>query len=348
MGKISINQDALKSRREWKRHKIQDGSNVFRVLPPFGDVEVHNNYPYRKWSTVWLIDPKTQRRRPFATPMTDGEDCPVKEYNDALTKFIDGRKSSLEAKGVPEAKVKAALEGLRSVQWQTRVGHSYAYNAADKSGEVGVLELKSTAHQGMKKKMSEYIKEYGQDPTTLESDLKENAGVWFQIDKEGKGKDTTYTVNFAQIKKKNGDGEIQKFDDRTPLSDNIVQNYEEIGYDLNTVYARKSYDELKEILLFNLAVLAKETPECVIAGYDVSNIDVEAVSTDDDSGDEIETTVKPEVTKTSTRKVALNLDDGDDAVDMDTATMAQTKTKKAPNKSTQDFMKMADDILGDD
>lgn len=345
MGKISINQDALKSRREWKRHKVQDGANTFRVLPPFGDVSVHNNYPYRKWSTVWLLDPKTQNRRPFATPLTDGEDCPVKEYNDALTKFIDLKKSKLEAKGIPEAKVKAELEGLRQVQWSTRVGHSYAYNAADKSGEVGVLELKSTAHQGMKKKMAEYIKEYGQDPTTLESDMKDNAGVWFQVDKEGKGKDTTYTVNFAQIKKKNADGEIQKFDDRTPLSDNIVENYEEIGYDLNTVYMRKSYSELKDILLYNLAVLAKDTPECVIPGYEIDGVEV----ADEEADGEKEEVRKAPAAKTS--KVNLNLGSDDDDVSDETVEVAPevaSKQNKTTKKSTADFMKMADDILGDD
>ncbi len=35
--KIKLNMDALKSNKEWIRHKVKSGSNVFRILPPFGD-----------------------------------------------------------------------------------------------------------------------------------------------------------------------------------------------------------------------------------------------------------------------------------------------------------------------
>lgn len=347
MGKITINQDSLKSRRDWKRHKIKEGSNVFRILPPFGDVEVHNNYPYRKWSTVWLTDPRTGKRRPFASPMTDGsKECPVKEYSDALTKFIDKKKATLEAKGMSEEKIKENLKELREVQWQIKVQHTYAYNASDKSGEVGLLELKSTAHQGIKKMMNQYIKDYGQDPTSLNSDLKSDAGVWFNITKEGEGKMTEYDVTFAIIKKKNADGEIDKKDDRTPLSDNIIENYAELGYDLNAVYARKTYDELRDLLLYNLALLQESCPEAILPGYEVSEVAVEA--TEEQSEEEVEE--KP-VVKAKPR-VTLNLDsdDSDDVEDEKPAKKAAPAVKVAPAKgkmSKDDIMAMAEDILGE-
>ena len=44
--KIKINLDSLKTRREWRRHKVKDGHNVFRILPPFG--EKSNGFPYKK------------------------------------------------------------------------------------------------------------------------------------------------------------------------------------------------------------------------------------------------------------------------------------------------------------
>lgn len=354
MGKISINQDSLKSRREWKRHKVQTGSNVFRILPPFGDVEVHNNYPYRKWSTVWLIDPRTGKRRPFASPMTDGgQECPVKEYNEKLTKFIDKEKSRLDAKGMSEKAVKEQLAALREVQWQVKVQHTYAYNASDKSGEAGLLEVKSTAHQGLKKMMNEYIKEYGQDPTTLEADINDNAGVWFNITKEGEGKMTEYDVGFHQIRKKSSDGETIKVDDRTALSDNIVENYEALAYDLNAVYTRKTYEELEEILLYNLAVLAQDCPECILPGYDVSAISVEAK--DEEPAEEEASAKEEKIVKKAPAKVTLRVDDEDtDEADAPApAKKAPAVTKSAPARSSggsmsaADIMAMADDILGE-
>ena len=354
MGKIAINQDSLKSRRDWKRHQIQKGSNVFRILPPFGDVSVHNNYPYKKWSTVWLVDPKTGTRRPFASPLTDGEqECPVREYSDKLNKHIEKLKSTFEAKGMSEEKVKDKLKGLREIAWQIKVQHSYAYNASDKSGEVGLLELKSTAHQGIKKMMNTYIKEYGQDPTTLDSDIEDNAGVWFLINKEGEGKMTEYKVDFNQLREKLPNGKISKEDDRSPLSDNVTQNYADLGYDLNAVYTRKSYDELREILLYNLAILAQTTPECILPGFEIDDVAVapaKAVESEMEDEDEVE--VKAPVKKTS-KVVTLQLDDEDDVpFELDeTPKKAPAKTLAAPastkQRSKSDIMQMADDILGD-
>ena len=83
--KIKINLDSLKTRREWKRHKVKDGSNVYRILPPFG--EASNGYPYRKWQIIWgLQDPESGRARPFASSMTSEKKCPVTEYVTALKK----------------------------------------------------------------------------------------------------------------------------------------------------------------------------------------------------------------------------------------------------------------------
>lgn len=349
MGKIAINQDALKSRREWKRHTIQKGNNVFRILPPFGDVEVHNNYPYRKWSTVWLVDPKTNNRRPFASPLTDGEtECPVLEYTDKLNKFIDKTKSALEAKGFSEEKVKDKLKGLREVAWQIKVQHSYVYNASDKSGEVGILELKSTAHQGIKKMMNQYIKEYGQDPTTLDSDIADNAGVWFMITKEGDGKMTEYKVEFNQVKEKQANGKISKEDDRTPLSDNIVNNYDSLGYDLNAVYTRKSYDELKEILLYNLAMLSQSVPECVLPGYDISAYEGVASKTSSKAEPEEDDVTEEVVVKSApkTNKVALKLDDDDD-LPFDLDDVKPVKSATPAKRTRSEIEALADSILGD-
>lgn len=343
MGKITINQDSLKSRREFKRFKLKDGANVYRILPPFGDVEVHNNYPYRKWSTVWMLDPRSGQRRPFASPMTDGsQECPVKEYNDALTKFIERKKKALEDNDYTKEEIKVALEDLYQIQWQLKVTHTYAYNAADKSGELGLLEVKSTAHQGIKKMMNTYIKEYGQDPTCLESDIKENAGVWINITKEGEKKDTEYSVTFNQIKKKTADGEIIKVDDRLPLSDNIVENYADLAYDLSTLYARKTYDELKEILLFNLAMLSKTTPECVLPGYEVEDIEVEV-----EEKPAKKVTVAVEEPVAPKKKVAIQIDDEEEEEPKPVKRAAPIAPVKAKAKTydADEIMQMAENIL---
>jgi hypothetical protein len=308
MAKITINMDSLKSGRDWVRHKINDGSNIYRILPPFGDPSIHNNYPYRRWSVSWLQDPKSGKRKPFATPLTEGETCPVQEYNDALNKHIETRIHTLKSEGYSDGDIKAAIEGLRSVQWNMRLQHVYAYNACDQAGTVGLLELKSTAHKAMKKMMNQYIKDYGQDPTSLGSE-ETDSGVWFNISKEGKGKDTEYSVAFHQTRQKMN-GQLVKIDDRTALPENVVANYESLAYDLNSIYTRKNYDELKAILMFNIALLAEEVPEAAFAGYEVESADTQVAPVS------VKKTVAAEeatpVAKKGTAKVTLNLDDESD------------------------------------
>lgn len=344
MGKIRINTDSLRTQKDWKRHSVQPGSNIYRILPPHGDVEVHNNYPYKKWSLAWLVDPRTGRKRPFVSSLTDGDnECPVKAYQDALFEYINQKKAMLTAEGVTDKnQVREQLEPLYKVQWEIKVNHIYLYNACDKSGEVGLLELKSTAHKAMKKAMNDYIKDYGQDPTSLESDLHNDAGVWFNITKEGQGKQTEYGVRFNQTKKKSESGELLIVDDRSPLPENVVQNYDDLAYDLFTVYKKVSNEELKQALLFNIAIIAETIPEAVLPGYEEAlEVSTEIKTETEAPQQEV---VRPKTE--SATKVKLNLnDDDDDDIPFD---MPKTTHKTTTSDSDLDDIKaLADSVLGD-
>lgn len=342
MSKITINQDSLKTSREWKRHQVKDGSNVYRILPPFGDVEVHNNYPYRKWSIVWLTDPKSGKRRPFASPLTDGEEnCPVKEYQDALRTFIDKKKATLEAQGMSKSAVKDALKGLHDIQWQIKVQHLYVYNACDKSGNVGLLEIKSTAQKALKKKMAEYISLYGQDPTSLNSE-NDDSGVWFNFTKEGSGKETTYAVDFNRERFKDENGRLVSAEDRSPLAPNVVEGYDQLGYDLNSIYFRKKYSELRDVLLYNLSLIAEDCPEAILPGFEPDGVGtlgaapVAVASQTENLPD-----LTPAVKKTSSKPVNLNLgsDDGEPPFDTSDSVVASS--------DLDDIKDLADSVLGD-
>lgn len=258
--KIKINLDSLKARREWKRHKVKDGSNVFRILPPFGPNA--NGYAYRKWQIIWgLTDPESGRPRPFASSMTSEKKCPVTEYVQLLKKKAESLKSELAAAGVSEEDQKARLGSLNKLISDLNPKTVYIYNAADKTGEVGLLELKSTAQKKMKTEMAQYIQDYNQDPTSLNSE-DADSGVWFNITRVGLGRDTEYDVKKMQTKTKNAQtGKISFEDDRSALPESVVENYENLGYDLNAVYQVKSYEELSEILEANMLSLIEACPD---------------------------------------------------------------------------------------
>src|ERR1035437_1444879 len=128
--KIKINMDSLKARREWRRHKVKDGNNIFRILPP---TETSNGYPYKKWQIIWgLQDPESGRARPFASSMTSEKRCPVTEYVQELKKKAEGLKSQLATAGVSEEDSKERLSPLNKLISDINPKTIYIYNAADR------------------------------------------------------------------------------------------------------------------------------------------------------------------------------------------------------------------------
>lgn len=334
MANIKINLDSLKARREWKRHKVKDGHNVFRILPPFGDNS--NGYAYRKWQIIWgLTDPDSGRPRPFASSMTSEKKCPVTEYVQALKKKAETLKGQLAASGVSEEDQKERLSSLNKLISDLNPKTVYIYNAADKSGEVGLLELKSTAQKKMKTEMSEYIQTYNQDPTSLNSE-ETDSGVWFDITRQGLGRDTEYDVNIVKIKSKNPQtGKITFEDDRSPLADSVVENYDNLGYDLGAVYQVKSYDELAEILEANMLSLIEACPD---ADLNADGLLLQPTP---------KVAAKPAATvaakATGTKPVTLKMDD--DEEQEETPVVAKKTTARVQATADDDFLAEADALL---
>jgi hypothetical protein len=211
----------------------------------------------------------------------------------------------------------------------------------------------------MKKMMNVYIKEHGQDPTSLGSE-NDDSGVWFNILKEGKGKDTEYSVAFNQTKQKIN-GTLVKIDDRSALPDHVVDNYDSLAYDLGSIYVRKNYDELRTILMFNLGILAQEVPEAgLVPGFELEEAEEKVAPPARKSARpalvEDETPIKRAVAK-----VTLKLDDEDDEpaparkaaapVAAKPAVKAAAPVKKAP-APVQEFdddelNALTNEILGD-
>lgn len=329
--KIKINLDSLKTRREWKRHKVKDGHNIFRIGPPHGDAS--NGYAYRKWQIIWgLVDPESGRARPFASSMTSEKRCPVTEYVANLTKRAEAIKASLV--GQDEEVVKERLAPLNKLINDLKPKTVYLYNAIDKSGEVGLLELKSTAHKQMKTEMSQYVTDYNQDPTSLNADA-DDSGVWFDVIRSGLGRDTEYTVkkNQNKIKKATGSG-FNYEDDLSALPDSVIANYSQLAYDLNAVYQVKSYDDLQEILVANIPNFVEACPDADLDG----SVAMEAIV--------LKSTPAPAATKPAAKPVTTRFDDADDDAD-DTTPPAKnvTPTQRAKPVIDDSFMAEANALL---
>lgn len=324
--KIKINLDSLKSRRDWKRHKVKDGHNIFRVLPPFG--ESSNGYPYRKWQIIWgLSDPDTGRARPFASSLTTEKRCPVYEYVDKLKAKAEQIKSTLQSRGESDEAIRTRLTDLNKLISDLSPKTVYVYNAVDQSGEVGLLELKSTAHKKMKIEMGQYIQDYNQDPTSLNSNS-DDSGVWFDVVRTGQFRDTEYDVKKHQLKVKDPQtGRITFQDNQTALPDSVVENYANLAYDLSAVYQIKSYEDLEEILLANIPHIESTCPDAILGDNVIAAVEV-----------------KKQAKPVSTAKITTRLDDEDDAEETVVVPKATVKAT-ATAQIDDDFLAEADALL---
>lgn len=337
--KIKINMDSLKSRKEWKRHKVKDGHNIFRILPPFGD---SNGYAYRKWQIIWgLADPETGRKRPYASSMTSEKKCPVTEYVNLLTEKANQMAAELAAKGNSKEDVAAQMKTFNQIISDLKPKTVYVYNAADKAGEVGLLELKSTAHKKIKTEMAQYVHDYNQDPTSLQSE-DDDSGLWFDVIRQGLGRDTSYDVKKYQVKQKDDKGRISFADDRSALPDSVVENYNNLAYDLASIYQTKSYEDLREILHANLPSLIELAPELDIGFFNGEEEEVQAPAP------------KAAAPKQGAGKIAIKFDaddgdDEDDAIPFKATAPAPKAAPKPVQKAVvvddDDFMREADALL---
>jgi hypothetical protein len=361
-GSMKINMKAFEDRKEIKRHKINDGVNVFRILPPFG--ENADGYPYRRWSICWLADPTTGRNRPYASPWSFGEkECPVGEY----TKLIQDKKESLEKKlssqDLSKEEMKEALKPLTEVLWKVKPKATFFFNAVNKSGEVGVLEIKKSAQDELKKVMKEYISDYNQDPTSLNSD-QDDSGVWFKMTKTGQLMSTEYKVEKNQIKAKNEAGKLVFLDDQEALPGHVVANYESLATDLFTLYKQVSYEDLKDVLLHNLSVMhagfvkefGKKSADLLkVPGFEFDQVEEQVEEQVKEDVPVVKT--KPVVQQTAPKKVMPKFDDDEDTpvikakpkpVPAYEDEEEELPRKPAPKKARftdEDMFAAADDIL---
>lgn len=323
MANIQINMDSLNPTKFKKtvRHKVLDGDNVYRFLPPFG--EESNGYPYRKWNVVWgLIDPNSGRMRPFASPSTYEGRCPVYDYLEVLKQKVEDLKKTGNDEKVAEIEKFISAIRPKSV---------YAYNAADKSGVVGVLELKSTAHKKVISLMNEYITQYNQDPTSLNADPNDS-GVWFKITRSGQGFKTEYGAAKNQTGVKDVSGDLVFKDDRSALAQSVVENFDSLAYDLNNIYQKLSYDELKDVLVANIVSASENLPELLVPGFGLNDVNAGVV---ENTSGYVAPATQPESTPSATSTVTIKTDDQ--------APAPTQPSSEAP--STDDLLAMADDIF---
>lgn len=225
--------------------KLEDGSNVFRILPPYGSLQEKGKF-IQYYSVVWGYKDSQGKKYPFSdyrvvnykTRMVEVESpayLKSKELSERYANALD------RAKKGDKAITSAILQKLKEDSEQYNIDNKYYLNVMDLNGEVGLLKIGSRA----KKQLDGLIKELhasDKNPVSLKN------GVFFNFHRSGLGRDTQYTVTIHKEKKETKEYGIIEQTAISSIPDEDIPRILNSVYDLGTMYKVPTTEQLERIV----------------------------------------------------------------------------------------------------
>lgn len=240
-GTGAYNPRALDGFPKKNRFYLKDGSNIFRVLPPFGKLK-NDGIIAKYWAVYWLPTTKKNRKgedinRPVPSVFQKTKDGkvvtpdPIHDKVELLTKNLAAMKASGQHPAAVVEALEKRLEGLR-------VDKAYYVNVISPAGEIGVLKLRYTAFQALKEKLRE-LEKVQIDPINV------GVGVFFDFKKgkDDKGK-TVYGVDIHQKTSRDPNtGGFKTEIVEAKIDQSVLDRMEKEAFDLLTLYKVLSAEE---------------------------------------------------------------------------------------------------------
>lgn len=244
------------SKKNWANAnwQIQDnGSHLYRILPPFGLLAAKGQWAQRE-AIHWGYKSGDGKMRPFrciqrTNPKTKMVivECPQctkiaekkKIYDNAVKKFVNDGKSQEEAWKL--------TEGLKAWLDRFNLDFSYSVNALrPEDNQIGKLKLKTSA----KKSLDEEIKRL-QEKKGIEDPLDPDTGVLFDFQRSGAGRfDTKYAVTVAMENVKVGGEDLERIR-RFPLTQDIINRMGKEAFELATSFTDLNHDQIALLVSSN-------------------------------------------------------------------------------------------------
>jgi hypothetical protein len=233
-----------------ERFKIKDGDNIFRILPPMGDLADKGIWRVY-YSVVWGYKDTSGRNRPFLdcrvrnykTKMIEVESDAflksdkLKKQNDEVRKQI--RDLTQSGQSVPQELVDKAKE-LKELTLKYNIDNKHHLNVMTLDGKIGLLKLGARGFNALRATIDK-LKEKGIDPLSVDN------GRFFNISRSGTGLDTVYQVS---VYKENVEvnGEFYEKDKVHQLTDAIIGRLSEEAFELDKLYPAPTAEEVSRIV----------------------------------------------------------------------------------------------------
>lgn len=233
--------------------KIKDGDNVYRPLPPMGDLADQGRWSMY-YRICWGYKDKSGKNRPFVSPrqvnfrtkMVD-VDCAAFNYSmavkDEYQELVKEAKALSKSGEVLTDAMKEKLESLKARMMRYNIDSKHYINAIDLEGKIGLLKLGANAMKGIKA-LGKELEAKGVDLCGLE-------GRFVNIKRSGTGLDTQYTVLEHKTNVEveiDGVKELVQRSVPHKLDDSIIARLEGEAFELDKIYPEPSEAEVAQLV----------------------------------------------------------------------------------------------------
>jgi hypothetical protein len=230
-----------------KRFKIEDGDNVYRILPPMGELAEKGIWA-KYYSVVWGYKNSAGKAKPFVDPSERNRSNGMMEKVSAALarrQKLESQKEQMKKAGATPEQLKQTNEILMNFNIESK----YYVNAVNLKGEIGLLKIGSKAYRalvGDKKKNEKGLIDRLLDRNIDPISSLDN-GRYFNFFRQGTGLNTTYTVTVYQENVVINGQEYQQ-DKVHVIDDALIRRLEKEAYNLGKLFPTPSLEEVERIV----------------------------------------------------------------------------------------------------
>lgn len=287
IGSAKYGSDFVK-RKYWK---LKDGDNVYRILPPIGDLAEEG-----KWSFFYNVHygykNSKGEMRVFQSPLVKNRKTKMIEVPDAALERIENMKAQLEkakAEG-NQARVAQLMDLVGGQKAMYNLDNNHYVNAMDTQGNIGILKLRHRAKLALDTEIKR-LREAGVDPLSVDQ------GRFFVINRSGSGLDTAFKADARKQKLfVENVGEVWK-EEVHVLTPEIIKRLGKEAAPLDKLYKRPTSEEVARIVKESDVLTGKSRAIDEI-------IDAKSNGDSNDSGDDGDDTTSGTQTQSSAQTAA--------------------------------------------
>jgi hypothetical protein len=219
--------------------KLNDGDNVFRILPPLFEMADEG-----RWSMFYKLEygykDSQGRIKPFQDVRVVNRKTKMVEVESAAHLKREALKAKYEQLKAAKAD-ENTLNKMKELVMNYNLDSKHYLNVITLDGKIGLLKIPYTAKQALQVEI-DALKAKGVDPLSVDQ------GRFFVFNKSGKGLDTLYTVKILKEQVNTAEYGMLERDVVHKLTDDIINRLEKEAFKLQNLFPKISAEEVERIV----------------------------------------------------------------------------------------------------